>query len=67
MLFLTKEGWEENKHKIRTAFENSLHPRGTWDEFVSHVEEHFLEIEESIKKRVAKLQKDIKALKQYTI
>ena len=62
--FLTREGYEANKDKIKDAFMSCQHRRGTWEVFEMEVEEHFEKVKVQTKKRIAFLHKKIHQLER---
>jgi len=63
-LFLSKTGWDANWKKIREAFLNCEHPRGTWADFEDHVEIHFQEVIKSTKKKITYEENRLEELKE---
>ena len=66
-LYFSKAGWKANKQEIKEVFTSSLNPRGTWNEFETHVKEHFEKAEESISKEIARLKKRLYELINFTL
>jgi len=62
--FLTKEGWEANRQKIREAFLNAKHQRGTWADFEDHVDEHFKQVKAATLKKIKYEQSRLNQLKE---
>lgn len=59
--FLSNQGWDANKEKIKAAFKDT--GRGTWDEFERRAEEHFVDIYNKSVKHLMKLTMDAQAYK----
>lgn len=62
--FLSKEGWDANRQKIKEAFLNAKHQRGTWADFEDHVEEHFRQVKAATLKKIKYEQSRLKQLKE---
>ena len=62
--YLSEEGWNKNKNKIKKAFIGSGDKmRGTWKDFEKYVAEHFAEVELQKKKLKDKLKRELEELK----
>lgn len=61
--FLTRRGWEANRHKIEEAFSKAKFKRGTWFDFQVHVEQHFMEVKKASRKRLAYLERKANQIK----
>jgi len=62
-LFLTRTGWNANKDKIEEAFSTAKFQRGTWQEFLQHVEYHFKRVEKSTLRRIKFLESKVNKMR----
>lgn len=69
-LFLTRIGYANNKHDLRTAFESAI-ARGrtttTWVEYELIVEQHFQKVEKQRRKLAENLQKKLDTLNKFVV
>jgi len=63
-LYLTRKGWEANRHRIKRDFTPN---RGTWEDFEAYVDEHFKSVEINRKKEIKRLKTKIKLLEKAQI
>jgi hypothetical protein len=59
-LYLSKKGFEANKDKLKVALESAQHKRGTWEEFLEYVKNHFKAVDQANKKYKQSLLQKIK-------
>lgn len=62
--YLTRIGWEANKHKIKKAYENAEYDRGPWTKFEEHAEQHFKHVERATNRQISLLERKLKQLKE---
>jgi hypothetical protein len=66
-VFWSEKGWEENKEKIKEAFENSTvirNPHLDWSDFEKYAKDHFKNVRRKTERKIKRLLQQAKQLQE---